>query len=205
MKVVVWPAEGEQSQEDHRDAAWMGTLLGWRCFWAGIASGTGMLVIAPNRELSTVWVITKDVHNMEPWLRQPRRVSFSICSLDWLPRGFKRAAQLLRCCLCITKWKKKSILFLSLCLPHSLSLSSSLSLSNFFLKIMCVCTCVYWPMWVQYLQRPEEGVRSPGAGIIGICEPLVIEQYPSLTPEPSPQDPVYRNMLISLGPISVSD
>ena len=39
-------------------------------------------------------------------------------------------------------------------------------LSYFNYTYMGVCSCV------QCLQRPEEGIRSPGAGIIGGCKPL---------------------------------
>ena len=33
------------------------------------------------------------------------------------------------------------------------------------------CVCLY--VYVQEVWRPEEGVRSPGSGVIGSCEPNV--------------------------------
>jgi hypothetical protein len=41
------------------------------------------------------------------------------------------------------------------------------------ISVSYIClNCVYMHvcMSVQYLKRPEEGIRSPGAGVTGSCE-----------------------------------
>lgn len=40
----------------------------------------------------------------------------------------------------------------------------------FILHYLCVYLCVYMCMGVQMPQKPGEGSRSPGTGVIGVCE-----------------------------------
>lgn len=48
---------------------------------------------------------------------------------------------------------------------------------------MCTCVCVNVCVWVggcgyvhmcSYLQRPDEGIKSPGAGVLGVCDDVLM-------------------------------
>lgn len=55
----------------------------------------------------------------------------------------------------------------AVCQSIFLLLKATLNISDNVLNLlfMCMCPCVDMCLWAQYLQRPKEGVVSPGAGV----------------------------------------